>query len=139
MRIGSGPATSLVPLSGFSTATAANTAATSSTGCIRTGGNRTDCPSVRFRLRDGGRTTNDNAVVWVTGDHNAVDWTGNPDGDNRRQYVRRFAKKKTPGGVMRPVSTSRVSAGSLPKQRRPSQAQLTQLAIRQDTLPVQCE
>jgi hypothetical protein len=48
---------------------------------------------VRFRHRDGGRTTSDDWVVWVTSDHKAIDWSGNPDGDNWRQYVRSFAKK----------------------------------------------
>jgi hypothetical protein len=48
---------------------------------------------VRFRYRDGGRTTRDDWVVWVTSNHKAIDWSGNADGDNWRQYVRSFAKK----------------------------------------------
>ncbi len=48
---------------------------------------------VRFRHRDGGRNTSDDWVVWVTSDHKAIAWSGNPDGDNWRQYVRSFAKK----------------------------------------------
>jgi hypothetical protein len=48
---------------------------------------------VRFRYQDGGRTTSDDWVVWVTSDHKAIDWSGNPDGDKWRQYVRSFAKK----------------------------------------------
>jgi hypothetical protein len=48
---------------------------------------------VRFRHRDGDRTTSDDWVVWVTSDHKAIDWSGNPDGDNWRQFVRSFAKK----------------------------------------------
>jgi hypothetical protein len=47
---------------------------------------------VRFRYQDGGRTTRDDWVVWVTSDHKAVGWSGNPNGDNWRQYVRSFAK-----------------------------------------------
>jgi hypothetical protein len=35
----------------------------------------------------------DDWVVWVTSNHKAVDWSGNADGDNWRQYVRSFAKK----------------------------------------------
>ena len=48
MRIGSGPAMSIVPLSGFPTATSARIAATSSEamGCMRAGGSRTVSPSV---------------------------------------------------------------------------------------------
>ena len=48
---------------------------------------------VRFHYEDGSRTTRDDWVVWVTNDHKAVDWSGNADGDNWRQYVRSFAKK----------------------------------------------
>src|SRR5262249_54967399 len=48
---------------------------------------------VRFRYRDGGRTTNDDWIVWVTSDHKAIDWSGNADGDNWRQYVHSLAKK----------------------------------------------
>ena len=48
---------------------------------------------VRFTWRDGNRTTHDDWVVWVTSDHHAVDWSGNPDGDKWRQYVRSCAKK----------------------------------------------
>jgi hypothetical protein len=32
-------------------------------------------------------------VVWVTSDHKAIDWSGNPDGDKWRPYVQSFAKK----------------------------------------------
>jgi hypothetical protein len=35
----------------------------------------------------------DDWVVWVTSNHKAIDWSGNADGDNWRQYVRSFAKK----------------------------------------------
>ena len=48
---------------------------------------------VRFSYRDGNRTTHDDWVVWVTSDHKAVGWSGNPDGDKWRQYVRSFAKQ----------------------------------------------
>jgi hypothetical protein len=48
---------------------------------------------VRFTYRDGNRTTHDDWVVWVTSDHKAVGWSGNPDGDHWRRYVRSFAKK----------------------------------------------
>jgi len=48
---------------------------------------------VRFRNRDGDRTRSDDWVVWVTSDQKAIDWSGNPDGDNWRQFVRSFAKK----------------------------------------------
>ena len=48
---------------------------------------------VRFHWRDGGRTTHDDWVVWVTSDHKAVGWSSNADGDNWRRYVRSFAKK----------------------------------------------
>jgi hypothetical protein len=47
---------------------------------------------VRFTYRDGGRTTRDDWVVWVTSDHKAIDWSGNLGGDNWRRYVRSFAK-----------------------------------------------
>jgi hypothetical protein len=48
---------------------------------------------VRFTWRDGNRTTHDDWVVWVTSDHKAVGWSGNPDRDKWRQYVRSVAKK----------------------------------------------
>ena len=48
---------------------------------------------VRFTWRDEGRTTHDDWVVWVTSDHKAIDWVGNPERDNWRKYVRSFAKK----------------------------------------------
>jgi hypothetical protein len=48
---------------------------------------------VKFVWQDGGRTTHDDWVVWVTSDHKAIDWSGNADGDNWRQYVRSFAKR----------------------------------------------
>jgi hypothetical protein len=48
---------------------------------------------VRFTWRDGNRTTHDDWVVWVTSDHKAVGWSGNPAGDNWRQFVRSFATK----------------------------------------------
>ena len=48
---------------------------------------------VRFTWRDEGRTTHDDWVVWVTDDHKAVGWSGNPDGDKWRQYVQSLAKK----------------------------------------------
>jgi len=48
---------------------------------------------VRFTWRDGNRTTHDDWVVWVTSDHKAVGWSGNPDGDKWRQYVQSVAKK----------------------------------------------
>ena len=48
---------------------------------------------VRFTWRDGNRTTHDDWVVWVTSDHKAVGWSGNPDGDKWRQYVRSVAEK----------------------------------------------
>jgi hypothetical protein len=48
---------------------------------------------VRFTWRDGNRTTHDDWVVWLTSDHKAVDWTGNPNGDKWRQFVRSLAKK----------------------------------------------
>ncbi|HEV3165997.1 MAG TPA: hypothetical protein VGZ22_18360 [Isosphaeraceae bacterium] len=48
---------------------------------------------VRFTWRDENRTTHDNWVVWVTSDHKAVGWSGNPDGDNWRQAVRSLAKE----------------------------------------------
>jgi len=48
---------------------------------------------IRFRWQDGGRTTNDDWVIWVTSDHKAIDWSGNPNGDNWREYVRSFARK----------------------------------------------
>jgi len=47
---------------------------------------------VKFEWRYGGRTTHDDWVVWVTSDHKAVDWVGNPDGDKWRPYVRSLAK-----------------------------------------------
>jgi hypothetical protein len=46
---------------------------------------------VRFQWRDGGRTTHDDWVVWVTSDHKAVGWSSNTKGDNWREYVRSFA------------------------------------------------
>jgi hypothetical protein len=48
---------------------------------------------VKFHWQDGGRTTHDDWVVWVTSDHKAVGWSSNADGDNWRPYVRSFAKK----------------------------------------------
>jgi cysteine synthase len=48
---------------------------------------------VRFHWKTGNRTTHDEQIVWVTGDHQAVDWSGNPEGDNWRKYVRTLAKK----------------------------------------------
>jgi|SRR5579864_981272 len=48
---------------------------------------------VKFLYRDGGRTTHDDFVIWVTSDHKAISWSSNADGDNWRQYVRSFAKK----------------------------------------------
>ena len=48
---------------------------------------------VKFEWRDGSRTTHDDWVVWVTSDHKAIDWSGNPVGDNWRQWVQSFAKK----------------------------------------------
>jgi hypothetical protein len=48
---------------------------------------------IRFRWRDGSRTTHDDWVVWVTSDHKAVDWSGNEGGDKWRPNVRSFAKK----------------------------------------------
>jgi len=48
---------------------------------------------VKFLYRDGGRTTHDDWVVWVTSDHKAIDWSGNAEGDNWRPYVRSFAKE----------------------------------------------
>jgi hypothetical protein len=48
---------------------------------------------VRFTWRDGTPTTHDDWVVWLTNDHQAVDWNGNPDGDKWRQYVRSCVKK----------------------------------------------
>jgi hypothetical protein len=48
---------------------------------------------VRFTSRDGNRTTHDDWVVWVTSDHKAVGWSGNPGGDKWRQYVQSVAKK----------------------------------------------
>jgi hypothetical protein len=48
---------------------------------------------VRFHWKDGSRTTHDDRVVWVTSDHQPVDWSGNPEGDNWRKYVRSLAKK----------------------------------------------
>jgi hypothetical protein len=48
---------------------------------------------VRFSWRDGNRTTHDDWVVWVTGDHKALDWSSNSNRDNWRRYVRSFAKK----------------------------------------------
>jgi hypothetical protein len=47
----------------------------------------------KFTWRDGNRTTHDDWVVWVTSDHKAVGWSGNPDGDKWRQYVRSVANK----------------------------------------------
>jgi hypothetical protein len=46
---------------------------------------------VRFINRDGGGAKREDWVVWVTRDHAALDWTGNGDGDNWRQYVRSLA------------------------------------------------
>ena len=48
---------------------------------------------VWFTWRDGNRTTHDDWVVWVTSDHKAVGWSGNPGGDKWRQYVQSVAKK----------------------------------------------
>jgi hypothetical protein len=48
---------------------------------------------VKFTWRDENRTTHDDWVVWVTGDHQVIDRTGNGDGDNWRQHVRAIAKK----------------------------------------------
>ena len=48
---------------------------------------------VGFTWRDGGRTTHDDWVVWVTSDNKAVGWSGNPDGDKWRQYVQSVATK----------------------------------------------
>ncbi len=48
---------------------------------------------VRFTWRDRTRTTHDDWVVWVTSDHKPVGWSGNPDGDEWRQFVRSVAKK----------------------------------------------
>jgi len=48
---------------------------------------------IRFREHDENRTVTDDWIVWVTGDHKAVDWLGNPEGDSWREYVRSLAKK----------------------------------------------
>jgi hypothetical protein len=48
---------------------------------------------IRFISRDEGRTTRDDWVVWVTGEHKAIDWASNGEGDNWRQYVRSLAKR----------------------------------------------
>jgi hypothetical protein len=48
---------------------------------------------VRFTWRDEGRTTHDDWLVWVTSDHEAIEWTSNPVGDNWRQYLRSHAAK----------------------------------------------
>ena len=48
---------------------------------------------VLMEYRDGNRFTTDDWVVWVTSDHKAIDWSGNPVGDNWRQWVQSFAKK----------------------------------------------
>jgi hypothetical protein len=48
---------------------------------------------VRFTWRDEGRTTHDDWLVWVTNDHQPIDWSGNPAGDNWRQYLRSHAAK----------------------------------------------
>ena len=48
---------------------------------------------VRFTWKDGSRTTHDDRVVWVSSEHQTVDWSGNPEGDNWRNYVRSLAKK----------------------------------------------
>jgi hypothetical protein len=47
---------------------------------------------VRLRHQDGGRTTRDDWIVWVTSDHQAVGWSRNPGRDNWRPYVRSVAK-----------------------------------------------
>jgi hypothetical protein len=49
---------------------------------------------VRFLYRDGDRTTRDDWMIWVSGDHKAIDWSGNPDGDDWRRYLRSLAKEK---------------------------------------------
>ena len=48
---------------------------------------------VRFQWKDGSRTTRDDRVVWVTSDHQPIDWSGNAEGDNWRKFVRSLAKK----------------------------------------------
>jgi hypothetical protein len=48
---------------------------------------------VRFQWRDGNRTMHDDWLVWVTDDHKAIGWTGNPERDNWREYVRSLARQ----------------------------------------------
>jgi hypothetical protein len=47
---------------------------------------------VRFTWKDENRTTHDDMVVWVSGDHKAVGWSNNPNGDRWRQFVQSVAK-----------------------------------------------
>ena len=48
---------------------------------------------VRFSYQENNRTTHDDWVVWVNSDHKAVGWSGNPNGDNWRQYVQSLANQ----------------------------------------------
>ena len=47
----------------------------------------------KFTYRDDHGTRHDDWVVWVSNDHKAVGWSGNPGKDNWRQFVQSAAKK----------------------------------------------
>src|SRR5688572_15061556 len=42
---------------------------------------------VKFTYRYDNTTVKDDWVVWVSNEHKAVGWSGNPSGDNWRQFV----------------------------------------------------
>jgi hypothetical protein len=48
---------------------------------------------IKFTSQQENRTTHDDWVIWVSADHKAVSWVGNPKGDDWRPYVQSFAKK----------------------------------------------
>jgi hypothetical protein len=48
---------------------------------------------VQFIWRTGNSTTQDDWIVWVSSEHKAVGWSGNPRGDDWRQFVKSVAKQ----------------------------------------------
>jgi len=48
---------------------------------------------VWFTWHEEGRTTHDHSIVWVTSDHKAIGWGGDPNGQDWRKYVQSLAKQ----------------------------------------------
>jgi hypothetical protein len=48
---------------------------------------------VRVTYRDEGRTSHDDWIVWVGGDHKGVAWSSNNFGDTWREHVQSLAQK----------------------------------------------